>query len=153
MLSCLFKIHKHFSFFLFLSLFVLFKQFLLPCTGAFYTKSRDLHKWWQLELYSWYWHVVVFGLWKVAILTVENSSIDCYSRLSLLWTEEFDGTGTSRSQSLGSLQQVVDEFLKIDKCKIYSTVNCEVNTNVFVHSRLWFLWKTWSYWGCPGKKI
>ena len=39
-------------------------------------------KWWQLELYSWYWHVVVFGLWKVAILTVENSSIDCYSRLS-----------------------------------------------------------------------
>ena len=70
------------QFFLFLSLFVLFKQFLLPCTGAFYTKSRDLHKWWQLELYSWYWHVVVFGLWKVAIFTVENSSIDCYSRLS-----------------------------------------------------------------------
>jgi len=31
------------QFFLFLSLFVLFKQFLLPCTGAFYTKSRDLN--------------------------------------------------------------------------------------------------------------
>ena len=41
--------------------------------------------WWQLEfpkLYSWYWHVV--GLWKVSILTVENSSIDCCSRLSSL---------------------------------------------------------------------
>ena len=73
--------------------------------------------------------------------------------VSPLAREVFDGTGTSKSQSLGSLQQVIDEFLKIDKCKIYSTVNCEVNTNVFVYSRLWFLWKTWSYWGCPGKKI
>ena len=31
------------QFFLFLSLFVLFKQFLRPCFGPFYTKSRDLN--------------------------------------------------------------------------------------------------------------
>ena len=154
MLSCLFKIHKHFSFFIFVT-FCAFQAVFASVYRSFLYKIAWPKWWWQLEfpkLYSWYWHVVV-GLWKVSILTVENSSIDCCSRLSLLWTEEFDGTGTSKSQSLGSLQQVVDEFLKIDKCKIYSTVNCEVNTNVFVHSRLWFLWKTWSYWGCPGKKI
>ena len=39
--------------------------------------------------------------------------------------------------------------------KIYWTVNCEVETNnkCFVHSRLWFLWKTWNHWGCPDKEI
>ena len=148
MLSCLFKIHKHFSF-LFLSLFVLFKQFLRPCFGPFYTKSRDLNCGLSFPSNSWYWHVV--GLWKVAILKTENCSIECPS---LAW-EVSDGTGTGRSQGLGSLQQVVDEFLKIDKWKIHWTVNCEVETNnkCFVHSRLWFLWKTWNHWGCPDKEI
>ena len=80
---------------------------------------------------------------KLLLLQTENSSIDCCSL--------FFSDGTNWSQSLGSLQQVVDEFLKIDKCKICWTVNCE--DKCFVHSRLWFLWKTWNHWGCPGKKI
>ena len=127
---------------------MLFKQFLRPCFGPFYTKSRDLNCGLSFPSNSWYWHV---GLWKVAILKTENCSIECSS---LAW-EVSDGTGTGRSQSLGSLQQVVDEFLKIDKWKIYWTVNCEVETNnkCFVHLRLWFLWKTWNHWGCPEKEI
>ena len=80
---------------------------------------------------------------KLLLLQTENSSIDCCSL--------FFSDGTNWSQSLGSLQQVVDEFLKIDKCKICWTVNCE--DKCFVHSRLWFLWKTWNHWGCPDKRF
>ena len=130
------------QFFIFVT-FCAFQAVFASMLGPFYTKSRDLNCGLSFPSNSWYWHV---GFWKVAILKTENCSID--------W-EVSDGTGTGRSQSLGSLQQVVDEFLKIDKWKIYWTVNSEVETNnkCFVHSRLWFLWKTWNHWGCPDKEI
>ena len=147
MLSCLFKIHKHFSFFIFVT-FCAFQAVFASMLWTFLYKIAWPKLWLEFPKYSWYWHV---GLWKVAILKTENCSIECPS---LAW-EVSDGTGTGRSQGLGSLQQVVDEFLKIDKWKIHWTVNCEVETNnkCFVHSRLWFLWKTWNHWGCPDKEI
>ena len=59
---------------------------------------------------------------------------------SLAW-EGSDGTGTGRSQGLGSLQQVVDEFLKIDKWKSTGlwTVKWRQTTNVlFTHVYAFF---------------